>query len=138
MGPYIAIGPAIVRSGVSAQTDPLFVSEFMANNGSRLPLGPGDLLDADGDSSDWIELYNTSGQAVDIGGWFLSDDADSLTKYEIPAGTVIAPDGFIVFDEEQHFGNADAPGCHAPFGLSRNDETVLPAFRRRGCPDRLH
>jgi len=74
--------------------------------------------------ADWIELYNTSDQAVDIGGWFLSDDADILTKYEIPAGTVIDPNGFVVFDEKQQFGNADAPGCHEPFGLSRNGETV--------------
>lgn len=74
--------------------------------------------------ADWIELYNTTNQPIDISGWFLSDDADNLTKYEIPAGTIIAADGYVVFDEELHFGNSRAAGAHEPFGLSRNGERV--------------
>ncbi|HCO95856.1 MAG TPA: hypothetical protein DIU00_18270, partial [Phycisphaerales bacterium] len=35
------------------------------------------------EASDWIELYNTTGTAIDIGGWFLSDSYDNLFKYEI-------------------------------------------------------
>jgi len=26
--------------------------------------------------------------------------------------------------EDEHFGNENDPGCHVPFGLSRNGETV--------------
>jgi hypothetical protein len=74
--------------------------------------------------ADWIELYNTTSQPVAIGGWFLSDDADSLTKYEIPAGTVVAAHGYVVFDEVHHFGNAASANAHEPFGLSRNGEAV--------------
>jgi hypothetical protein len=73
---------------------------------------------------DWIELYNTTDQAVDIGGWFLSDSAGNLTKYEIAAGTILAPGGYVVFYEDRHFGNAQDPGCLAPFALSRHGETV--------------
>jgi hypothetical protein len=40
---------------------------------------------------DWIELRNTTSQAVNIGGWFLSDDDDTLTKYRIAEGTVLPP-----------------------------------------------
>ncbi len=82
------------------------------------------LANSEGDSSDWIELYNASEQAVDLGGWFLSDSANDLTKYEIPAGTVITPGGYVVFYEDETFGDAEAPGCHVPFALSRNGETV--------------
>ncbi|HNY80378.1 MAG: lamin tail domain-containing protein [Sedimentisphaerales bacterium] len=91
------------------------------------------LTNSNAGAPDWIELHNTTDQAIDIGGWFLSDDAPdpsaadaarSLMKYEIPAGTVVAPRGFLVFYEDRHFGNADAPGCHVPFALSRNGETV--------------
>ena len=39
---------------------------------------------------DWIELHNTTAQAISIGGWFLSDSGDDLMKYEIPADTAIA------------------------------------------------
>jgi hypothetical protein len=48
---------------------------------------------------DWVELYNTSAETVDIGGWFLSDSFTSLTKYEIPEGTTIAPGAYLSLDE---------------------------------------
>jgi len=75
-------------------------------------------------ASDWIEVHNTTDQAIDIGGWFLSDDASTLMKYEIAADTDIAPSGFAVFSQDEHFGNDGDPGCHEPFGLSRNGETL--------------
>ncbi len=35
------------------------------------------LAHAHADASDWIELCNTTGEAINIGGWFLSDtDSD--------------------------------------------------------------
>ncbi len=34
------------------------------------------LVDEDGDSVDWIELHNPGGEAVDLGGWLLSDDPE--------------------------------------------------------------
>ncbi|MBN1507030.1 MAG: lamin tail domain-containing protein [Sedimentisphaerales bacterium] len=74
--------------------------------------------------ADWIELCNTTDQAIAIGGWFLSDDADNLAKYEIAAGTVIDAGGYLVFDEGRHFGSNGAAGAYEPFGLSRNGETV--------------
>jgi hypothetical protein len=73
---------------------------------------------------DWIELHNTTGEAINIGGWFLSDTASDLTKYQIADGTVIAPYGYIVFYEDIHFGNSDDPGCHTPFALSENGERI--------------
>lgn len=49
------------------------------------------------EDADWIELYNTSNQSIDIGGWFLSDDSSSLRKYQIAAGTTLPADGYVVF-----------------------------------------
>ncbi len=82
------------------------------------------LANSVGDEPDWIELHNTTNQAIDIGGWFLSDDADNLTKYEIAAGIVLPAGGYLVFDQDHHFGNEDDPGCHQRFALSRDGETV--------------
>ena len=48
-------------------------------------------------TEDWVELYNTTGSAIDIGGWHLSDKADNPTKYVIPAGTMIEANGYVVF-----------------------------------------
>ena len=82
------------------------------------------LANASGDRSDWIELYNTTGQAIDIGGWFVSDDAENLMKYEIPAGTILDSDGYWVLWSDETFDSSMAPGAHEPFGLSRDGETV--------------
>ncbi len=73
---------------------------------------------------DWIELYNTTDQAIDIGGWFLSDTTDDLTKYEIADGTVLPADGYIVLNRDEHFGAIRDPGCHVPFGLTGDGEAV--------------
>ena len=88
----------------------MVINELLANPTSGRP--------------DWIELHNTTNQAIDIGGWFLSDDSDNLTKYEIAAGVTIPAGGYLVFDQDRHFDNEDDPGCHEPFGLSRDGETV--------------
>ena len=33
---------------------------------------------------DWVELKNTSEEIIELGDWFLSDDADLLQKYQLP------------------------------------------------------
>jgi len=82
------------------------------------------LAHAHAEASDWIELYNTTGTAIDVGGWFLSDDKDALFKYEIPAGTVIGRYDYLVFYEDLHFGNINDPGCFEPFALSENGDQL--------------
>lgn len=59
-----------------------------------------------GGDGDWIELLNTTGAGIDIGGWWLSDSKSGLQKWQIPAGTTIAANGLIVFNQDGHFGNA--------------------------------
>ena len=81
---------------------------------------------------DWIELYNQSAFPVDIGGWFLSDGNTNLQKFEIPAGTLIAPHDYWVFYEDQDFGNPNHPGSHVPFALSENGETLQLYSGREG------
>jgi len=90
-----------------------------------------------GGSYDWMELYNTTNSAINIGGWFLSDNDNgepNITKYEIASGTVIGAYGYVVFSRDQNFGNYDDPGCNEPFGLSSNGETV---YLYSGCDGQL-
>ena len=54
-------------------------------------------LDNFGEYDDWIELYNTSGTAVDLSGYYLSDRINNNTKYQIPEGCVIEPFGHKLF-----------------------------------------
>jgi hypothetical protein len=82
------------------------------------------LANSHGVGPDWIELYNTTSQAIDLGGWYLSDDANDLTKYRIAPGTSLAAGGYLVLYENRHFGSAADPGCRQPFALSADGETV--------------
>ena len=75
-------------------------------------------------SPDWIELHNTTGSPINIGGWFLSDDANEPMKYEIASGTSIGAYGYEVFDQDLHFGNPSDPGSNVVFALSENGEEV--------------
>jgi len=46
---------------------------------------------------DWIELYNTSNQGIDLGGYHLSDELDEPMKWMIPYGTIIPANGYKTF-----------------------------------------
>ena len=71
-----------------------------------------------GTSPDWIELHNTTNSAINVGGWFLSDSALDLKKYQIAAGTMIPARGYLVLYADQHFGGAGNPGVTTPFTLN--------------------
>ena len=76
---------------------------------------------AQGAPGRWIELRNTSAQAVSIGEWFLSDDAAVLAKYRFPAGTSIPAGGRLLVFEDTNFGPAAAdPGRLVPFSLGEH------------------
>ncbi len=45
---------------------------------------------------DWFELYNTGSVAVDLSGWFLSDNPAKPQKWAIPAGQSIAAGAYRV------------------------------------------
>ena len=84
------------------------------------------------DASDWIELYNTTAEAVDISGWFISDSKNNLTKYEIAAGTILDSDQYLVLRQDVHFGNTSDPGCYVPFALSENGEQLYLTSAQNG------
>jgi len=59
---------------------------------------------------DSIELFNPESTAVNIGGWFLTDDLKTPRKFRIPDGTHIAANGYLVYDEyDFYYPNTNAP-----------------------------
>ena len=103
-------------SSVSAYSDVKMV-EIVASNTQYRP-------DENGVPSDYVVLRNTSGEAADIGGWFLSDDPSVPRKWRFPAGTTIAAGGtLVVYCDSQD--RADDPAHpHTSFNLSSEGETV--------------
>ncbi|MCP5532470.1 MAG: lamin tail domain-containing protein [Akkermansiaceae bacterium] len=84
------------------------------------------LSSSPGVGGDWIELHNSGGDPIDLGGWYLSDDAGDLLKYRIADGTTISAGGYLVFSETAHFGASSGdPGVATPFALSGNGESVF-------------
>ncbi|MCH8043165.1 MAG: lamin tail domain-containing protein, partial [Planctomycetes bacterium] len=52
--------------------------------------------------TDTIELFNPTGQSIDLGGWFLSDTNNNYKKFRIPNGTLLGPGEYLFYDET-HF-----------------------------------
>lgn len=98
----------------SASADDLVINELMASNTEAT-------ADEEGEFDDWIELYNTSGAAVDISNWTLTDNLNVLDKFTFAQGTVIDQDAYIVVwaDNDEEQGD-----LHAEFKLSADGETV--------------
>ncbi|MBL9170431.1 MAG: lamin tail domain-containing protein [Verrucomicrobiales bacterium] len=67
---------------------------------------------------DSIELHNPGTTSAAIGGWWLTDDLNTPNKFKIPAGTVIPPQGYVVFDENDF--NLTGNG----FGLGADGDEV--------------
>ena len=61
----------------------LVIQEFMASNQDTIE-------DEDGDNEDWIEIFNPGDSAVNLDGWFLTDNAATLTKWAFP-GIILNP-----------------------------------------------
>ena len=59
------------------------LSEFQASNA-------GALEDEDGDSADWIELFNSGDTPVDLRGWSLTDEAGRFDKWQFPSTNLAA------------------------------------------------
>ena len=65
--PVPTLSPEVMNRGLGQ----VVISEFMEKNRAVL-------RDEDGDFSDWIELYNQSGETVSLTGWTVSDKEHKL------------------------------------------------------------
>lgn len=113
-------GYADFRSSTYLETGALIISEVVASNITTI-------RDDDGDFSDWIEIYNTTGRTIDLSNYALSDDPQSPVKWRFPAGCVIEPYGYyVVFaSDKDRASNVEGGWPHASFKLRSNGETVL-------------
>ncbi|MFT7443795.1 MAG: hypothetical protein ACI9AF_000693 [Granulosicoccus sp.] len=105
------VGDAIPNSGVR-------INEFVASNSNSLD-------DGDGNSSDWIELFNAGPGSIDLNGWYLTDSSGNLNKWEFPNGTSLAQNEYLlVFASGQNTDDyLDAGGfLHTNFKLTTGGE----------------
>ncbi len=100
------------------QPPELYINEFMASN---------DAANADeyGEFEDWVEIYNASSEAVDIGGMYITDGLDSPTEYMIPTtnpdSTTIPASGFLLLYADK---DSEQGILHAEIKLSGDGEQI--------------
>ncbi len=99
------------------------ISEFLASNSDGL-------RDIDGDSSDWIEIFNPTDTTVDLAGWSLTDDVNDIHHWVFPSVTIDPGDFLIVFASGK---DRDVAGeeLHTNFQLTTNGE-FLGLFQPNG------
>ena len=73
---------------------------------------------------DAIELHNLSDTSLDLGGWYLSDQADQLRKFLFPPQTLLPPGGFLVCYESE-FNSPGHPTTAFALSSSHGDQVYL-------------
>src|SRR5262245_52054563 len=107
----------------------VIISEFMASNSSTL-------RDEVGDSSDWIEIFNTSSSTVNLNGWALTDDPGTPRLWIFPNVNLPAKGFLVVFASAKDrrvvganlHTNFKLDGAGEYLALVRPDSTIASQF----------
>jgi hypothetical protein len=120
----LAIASFAVPNARAATLTDAKISEFVADNSDGI-------VDEDDDREDWIEIWNTSGVAGDLGGWYLTDDPANPTKWELPAIEMTSGGYLVVFASGKDRATA-AGEPHTNFGLQREAGGYLALVKPDG------
>ena len=110
----LTIYSASLESYNNTLIDNLVINELMADNDITIP-GP------DMNYPDWIELYNSGSESLDLSGLYLTDDFTNPTKWQFPNGTSIDSEDYLLI-----WGDGDTHNetLYASFQLNANGDSV--------------
>ena len=94
----------------------LVINEFMSDNESII-------TDEEGTYPDWIEIYNSGSDAINLKDYHLSDDEDEIDKWSFPE-IILQPESFILVfasGKDKHIYNY----LHTNFKISRDGEYLV-------------
>lgn len=125
--------PINSNSLVFITPEPVVINEVMASNTLTF-------IDNFAQFEDWVEIYNPLGHAVNLGGYFMSDNSNNPRKWQIPSlftdSVTVQPYSWLTFfaDGKVSQGvrhcdfsldnNTEFVGLYSPDGLTRVDEIV--------------
>jgi len=117
--------PAIVAPAGAAAVTTVHINEIESNGGT-----PGD----------WVELVNVGADPVDLTGWKVLDNDNGHTPSVLPAGSTIAPGGYLIVEEAAlgfGLGTADSVRLFDPAGgpYETYSWTAHAATTYGRCPD---
>ena len=109
-------------------SSPVVINELMADNETVVST-------PEGEYSDWVELYNNSNTAVDLSGYYLTDEDSKLDRWAFPGGTSIPANGTLVvwLDDDEDLVTA----LHANFNLSKDGESLYLVTPEMEFADRV-
>ena len=94
--------------------DNLYINELMADNDITLK-------EPSNGYRDWIELYNSGSESLNLTGMYLNDNPSTPGFWQFPNGTLIGPDEFLLVWAD---GNTELEGLHTTFKLNANGDSV--------------
>lgn len=104
----------------------LVINEVLLNNDFTVP--------TDGSRYyDWVELFNNSGETINLSDYYLTDNYSSLTKYRFPDRTV-SPGEYVLVYLSGEEGATGGNLIHTSFKIG-SDETYLILSDENGIRD---
>ena len=91
----------------------VLINEVLANNAS--------LEEPDGSKPDWVEIYNPSTNAVDLGDMRLTDTPAQPARWIFPAGTILPAQSFL---KVRFDGDLPSSATNTGFALKANGGSV--------------
>ena len=91
----------------------LVINEFLASNSA---------LNEDPDfqnNSDWLELYNAGSTAINLKGYYITDNLNNPAKWKVTIDTVIAPGSYVVI-----WTDSKDSALHTSYNLSKDGEEI--------------
>ena len=80
------------------------------------------ITDEDGDTPDWIELYNTGTEQVDLSGFGLSDDTLNIQKWILESVSIDPGEYLLIFASGK---NRSGDALHTNFKISASGEILI-------------
>jgi hypothetical protein len=106
----------LIINNIYSEDIEVYINEISTNNNNLL-------ADRNGNYSDWIELYNSGKNKVDISGYGLSNEFFIPFKWRFPENTIIEPGEYlIVFASEK---KSTSEELHTNFKLYKNGDTLF-------------
>ena len=111
---------------------PVRINEVSGANGSY--------INEYGKKDDWVELYNTTSEPIDVEGMFLSNDEANAEMYQITKGstqanTIIPAHGYLLVWCSKR--ETTSQGLHASFKVSAQGGTLLLTAADRSWQDKM-
>jgi hypothetical protein len=128
----ILLAISLVSLGMMIKSQGIYINEFLTSNVTNKE----DLIETS-DFVDWIEIYNSGNNDVDLGGYYLKDNINDTAKWVFPEGSIIRSNDYLFLwaDGENMvpgdtyirpftFDNVIIQSYHTNFKLSKDGEEI--------------